>query len=242
MSIMEDVQSLDLGTIVELYEVDLTVIGYADILYFTASEGNAKSIWFGGDEYVSRGIEMTGFSRSSNDAPPEPTLTISNVDQGGNALLLQYDNLIGAKVTRRRTLAKYLDRLEDGVTPNPNASFASQFMPEIWYIEQKEEGNPILIKWRMDSIMNLDGKMVPNRRVLKTFCERNYRFWDEASNSFIYPATRACPYAGASCFDQFNQPTTNANDECDKSHVGCGKRFGDGLPTWAMPGADRLPG
>lgn len=239
MSIMEDVQDLDLGTIVELYDIDLTFCGFPQVLHFSPHTGGTD-IHYGDNVYLGRGLEMTGFGKSSNNAPPEPSFTISNVDKGGTALLQDYDNLIGAQVTRRRTLAKYLNFLEDGVTPNPNKSWNSQFMPEIWYVEQKEEDNPILIKWRMKSIMDLEDVMVPARQVLKGYCKRRYRYWNPTTQTFVYPTVNACPYTGSSCFDMFNNPTTPDKDMCSKDHVGCDRRF-DELPTWAFPGADRLP-
>jgi lambda family phage minor tail protein L len=241
MTILTDVRQLYVGEIVDLYEIDLSTAGFTGVLYMTPSEQLGNEIVYGGNIYTARPIVMAGFDRSSQAQPPEPTLTLSNVDKGGNALLLSYGNLIGAKVTRRRTLSKYLDNLPDG-TPNPLASWADQFVPEIWFIEQKTDDNRTYVQWRMKSILDLDGIEIPARRVLKSFCERVYRVADpDQAGAFKYATTRACPYSGASSWDRFGDPCPPDQDECDKTHKGCALRFPNGLVTWAFPGADRIP-
>jgi lambda family phage minor tail protein L len=242
MTILTDVNQLYVGEVVDLYELDMNPLGYSDVLYMTPSEKLGGVIVYGGHAYVARAIVMGGFERSSQSQPPEPTLTLANVDKGGNALLLTYENLIGAKVTRRRTLSKYLDNLPDG-SPNPLASWADQFIPEIWYIEQKSEDNRQYVQWRLKSVLDLEGREIPRRRILKSFCERVYRVQDpNLPGTFKYPLRNACPYAGAQSWDRWGIPTSMTYDECDKTHKGCALRFPtEGLPIWAFPGADRLP-
>lgn len=239
-AITELVQSLELGSIVDLYDIDFEPIGLSQTAHFTAADASGQGIMFGGVFYEPRPIEMAGFSRSSEGAPPEPTLTISNVDKGGNMLLNSYNDLIGVKVVRRRTFSKFLDHLPDG-SPNPNADPAAQLIPEIWYVEQKVEANRHIIQWRMKSVLDLQGVMIPKRKVLKSVCERRYRTYKDGN--WVYPTVNACPYAGWAMFDRDGNPTSDpTKDMCAKHFRACGLRFPDEpLPGWFFPGVNQLP-
>lgn len=236
-------EGLDPGALIDLYIVDLSTIGIPVQLYFQSSSPLGTSLWFGGKEYVSRGIVISGFERSSQDVPPEPTLVISNVDKGGYALLETYGELLGAKITRLQTYDIFLDRLADGVTANPQADSTAQHFPEIWYIEQKEGSDNEIIKWRLSSILDLRGKKVPNRLVLKDICQRNYRAYDAATGTFKYAPQCACPYADAKYFKRDGTVTTNpALDDCTKDFKGCALRYpNQPLPGWFFPGVSRMP-
>lgn len=104
--ITADVQSLTPGAEVSLFEVDGTEIG-AFVLRF---HGYAQtgSIWWQGQEYVPWPLKAEGFARTS-DRPPVPTLTVSNLDGSISALCAETQDMVGAKVTRHRTLVKFLD-------------------------------------------------------------------------------------------------------------------------------------
>ena len=239
INLNRDVQRLAVGEVVDLYEIDTTVIGFEEIIYWTPSNKLGTGIIYGGKLYSARAVEITAVERSSVNEPPEVTLTITNVDKGGNSLLLTYRDLIGAKITKRRTFSKYLDFLADGVTVNPNASTADQFIPEVWYVQQKKENSRVLVSWSLSAITKIDNQQIPRRRVLKTVCERRYRYWDGAQLKYF--AVSACPYSGAGCWDRYGVATTPDKDECDKSDKGCALRFPDGLPTWAFPGVSIIP-
>jgi lambda family phage minor tail protein L len=237
MSIAQTINTLELGAKVDLYELDLTPCGYDVQFYWTPSvKDGSRSLFQGGIEYVPRGVSIGKIGKTSQDQPPEPVLTIGNVDKGGNALLKQYGDLMGAKVTRRRTFAQFLD---DGAYPDPNA----RLMDEIWYIEQKTLSNRTIIQFALKSTIDLDGTQIPNRRVLKNQCTRVYRLWDVTSGTFLVSPKNPCPYAGPNYFKRNGDPTTDPNyDVCSKDFQACNLRFGPGtLPGWFFPGAQRLP-
>lgn len=228
------------GTEVELFMIDLTPIGVNQQFYFQQADAKGGSVWFGGHEYVPRPIRVTGFKKSSEEAPPEPTLAIGNLDKGGYQLLNDYSDLLGAKLVRIVTYAEFLDRLADGVTPNPSADANATHIPEIWYIEQKGPSNRLQISFRLKSIMDLNGKRVPARDVLKTVCRRPYRHWN--GTSFDYPLVAgACPYTGTNYFSRSGVATTAPFDECGKDPEGCQRRFPNtAMPGWFFPGVRRI--
>lgn len=109
MTITQDIQSLRPGDLVELFELDATALG-GTLLRFNAGTNKLRSpvIWQG-NTYVPLPIDASGFEFSGKGQLPRPTLKVANIGGLVTAQLRDFNDLLGAKVTRRRTLAKYLD-------------------------------------------------------------------------------------------------------------------------------------
>ena len=107
--ILADIQKLDPGVLLELIEVDATVLG-GSIIYFHAGTNvlRAPVVWQG-KTYSPWPVEASGFEWSGRGQLPTPHLKVANIAGTATALALAYDDLVGAKVTRRRTMARYLD-------------------------------------------------------------------------------------------------------------------------------------
>jgi len=101
-----DIQLLEPGGWVELFELDATALG-ADRLFFHRYT-QVGPVWWQGTEYSPWPIDTQGFELNPNQ-PPTPTLSAGNVNGRMTALCLAYQDLVGAKLIRHRTLAKYLD-------------------------------------------------------------------------------------------------------------------------------------
>jgi lambda family phage minor tail protein L len=233
--IVSQSESLSPGEKVHLYTLDLNPIGVNQVFNWTPSDTRGNSVWFGNVEYIPRPIIVTGFKKSSQEQTPEPTLTISNVDKGGYAILKEFGELLNAKIIRRQTYALFLDKLPDG-SPNPNADPEAYNLPEIWYVEQKSGSDSQIIQFRLSSIMDLRDKQVPGRQALKDFCMREYRAYIDGQ--FVYPQVRACPYQGNQYFTPAGQATNDpAQDACSFDFKGCKLRFpNEPLPGWFFPG------
>lgn len=109
MTLATDVQKLEPGAIVELFELDLTPFG-GDLLRFHAgTNGLLANVTWNGNAYTAFPVAASGFEFTGQGQAPRPKLMVSNIAGAITALVLQYEDLVGAKVTRRRTLAKYLD-------------------------------------------------------------------------------------------------------------------------------------
>ena len=109
MTIETDVQKLEPGAIVELFELDLTPFT-GDLLRFHAgTNGLLANVTWNGNVYTRFPVAASGFEFTGQGQAPRPKLMASNIAGAITALVLQYEDLVGAKVTRRRTLAKYLD-------------------------------------------------------------------------------------------------------------------------------------
>ena len=75
------------------------------------------SVYWQGEEYVSFPIEVEGFEVSGDQQLPTPKIRVANVTGMISSLLNEMDDLVGTKVVRKRTFAKYLDK---AVLEKPN--------------------------------------------------------------------------------------------------------------------------
>jgi len=137
MTIAQTVQELSPGSIITLVEIDLTSLG--DIIYRFhngTNELNAPVVWQG-DTYTQFPIELNGFEITTQGAIPRPTLKLANVSGLIVALLKNFDDIIGAKVTRKRTMVKYLDSINFTGGINPTEDATAYFSDDIYFIDRK---------------------------------------------------------------------------------------------------------
>jgi lambda family phage minor tail protein L len=107
--ISTDVQKLQAGSIIDLYEIDATAIG-GTVLRWCSDVNELKTdIVWQGETYTRFPIIVDGFARSGRGTQPRPTIKASNVAGVLGALVREFNDLVGAKFTRKRTFVKYLD-------------------------------------------------------------------------------------------------------------------------------------
>lgn len=224
-SIRADIQKLAPGQLIEMFELDIsTITGSntpADHYYFHSGTNESfGSIVWQGHTYERFPIEGEGFDKLARGTSPRPRLRAANVTGIISALLLATDDLVGARVIRRRTYARFLDG-QPGADPN-------QFLPDdIFYVEKKVTENKSVVEWELATALDLEGMMLPSRVIAANTC-----VWDYRSSE--------CSYTGSAYFDIFNNPVgTLAQDICSKSVVGCKRRFGATglLPFGGFPAA-----
>ncbi|WP_246795620.1 phage minor tail protein L [Burkholderia perseverans] len=214
MTITADIQSLEPGDLIELFEVDCTLIG-GDMLRFHGHLQSA-SIWWQGNEYTAWPIQATGFGHTSDAQQPAPKLTVGNVSGTISALCVALDDLVGAKVRRRRTLAKYLDAV-NFPGGNPTADATEEMAPELWYIEQRSSETNAQVEFTLSSALDFGGQQLPARQIV-SICQWQYRDPD-------------CGYTGTAYFDASDRPVSDpALDRCSKLTSGCECRFGVNEP------------
>ena len=111
--ISSDIVTLDPGAIVHLFEMDLSTGSASssiDILrWHSGSNEQLQEIVWQGNIYAPFPVQAEGFEFSGVGAIPRPSLTIANITSALTSLISNYDDLVGAKVTRKRTFVKYLD-------------------------------------------------------------------------------------------------------------------------------------
>ena len=125
MSLLADVYTLSPSAIIELFQVDATGIldstGTPGTIYRFHSgtnelSGHGDVVW-AGDTYSAFPVEADGFESNTRGTLPKPTLRIANINGLIGSLNRDFKDLVGAKLTRIRTLAKYLDAVVISLPP-----------------------------------------------------------------------------------------------------------------------------
>lgn len=211
--ITADIQGLEPGARVELFELDSSMIAGGSLLRFHGYQ-QAEIIWWQGHEYTAWPIQAEGFGKTSEGQQPVPRLSVGNVDGSISSLCILMDDLVGAKLTRHVTLGKYLDAANfDG--GNPSADPAQEFPLDIWFIEQKTAESSEVVEFELMSALDFQGQMLPKRQIIANLC------------SFTYKGPY-CAYAGSGMFDANDDPVaSSALDVCSKRLSGCKARFGE---------------
>ncbi len=247
MSITSDLQKLEPGSKVLLFEVDCTAFDGPQLYFhnhaipFTEDElelagGDpanlpAKSIWWQGVEYRAWPTMIEGLEVSSDGSAPSPTLSVGNLDGTISSLCLAYQNLVRAKVKIHMTFAHFLDgrNFPDGNTEaNP-----TEEKVEVWYIDSKTSEDSETILFALSSPSDLQGIMIPTRQIhsLCTWCMRNRYRGPE------------CGYTGTDYFDADDNPVDDpSKDDCGGLMTSCKLRHGATaeLPFGGFPGSALL--
>ena len=211
--IRETVQLLEPGNLIELFDLDITVIDPLSVVErFHGYPQEAGIVWKG-NTYDAWPISAEGFLRTG-EKPPNPTVTVANVNGAITSLCMQYDDLVGAKMTRHRTFAQYLDAVNFPGGINPTADPTQEMPSEIWYVERKASEDSRSVKFELSSAMDFNGVMLPRRQIIANHCPWGYR-------------SAECGYVGGAVADINDIPTgVLANDACGKRISSCKLRFG----------------
>ena len=208
------------SALIELFELQLvTAIHGANTVYRFHAGINAKGtgdlVW-AGNSYLALPIEADGFSYSGNGQLPRPSIKVSNVLGTITALLLTLPaGLEGAKVTRLRTHARYLDAVNfpGNVNPLGTPDPTAEYPREVYFIDRRQSESREMVSFELAAAFDLAGVRAPKRQVLASICPWVYK-------------SAECSYSGS-------LPT------CVKTLADCRAHFGSGsqLPFGAFPGA-----
>ncbi len=249
MPITLDIQKLESGAVVELFELDATAIGGPLQRFHGYDESGA--IYWQGEEYSPWAIEASGFGRTSEGQQPQPTLNVGNIgiDEAGNpipgiisSLCIAFDDLVGARIIRHQTLAKYLDA-ENFPDGNPDADPNEELPLEIWIVEQKSHEDNERVQFALSSPIDFSGRMLPNLQIIANVCPWLWK------GGYRGPY---CNYVGSAMFDENGNPVIDpTKDRCGGRISDCKKRFASEqgvsedaavLNYGGFPSADRIRG
>lgn len=225
--IVVEINSLAPSAVIELFEIDSTDLGGDVIRFHAGTNGLKQNIFWQGNEFIRYPIVATGFDLTGQGQNPRPNLKVSNYMGTVTALLLAYSDLIGAKLTRKRTLKKYLDAVNFSGGVNPTADPDAHFPDDVFFIDRKALENEQVVEFELASAMDLQGVRLPRRQIIQNLCPWRYRSGE-------------CGYTGDDYFDKDDQPVgTLGEDVCGKRVSSCKKRFGETgeLPFGGYPGA-----
>lgn len=228
MPITADIQTLEPGTLVTLYELDATPLGGE--LYRFHPHAQSESIWWQGNEYSPWPIIAEGFEMTGQGQQPMPTLTVGNVDGFITALVIYFDDLVGSKLTRHRTLGRYLDAV-NFAGGNPEADPDEELPPDVWYIERKITEDNTAIKFELASALDFMNVQLPRGQIVANVC----RWLSIGGYRGPY-----CGYSGPPVATEADIITTDAaRDKCGGRLGSCKLRFGQTkpLPYGSFPAA-----
>jgi lambda family phage minor tail protein L len=225
-----DIQSLNPGSIVEMFILDSTVITGGGIQHFHAGTNSLhQPIIWQGVTYPALPVAASGFASSTKDTFARPTLTVSNIGGLMGAIIHALDDLVGATLIRKRTLVKYLDaaNFPGGVNPTANPSVA--FPDETWVVNRKVSEDNEVIVLELAASVDMDNYVLPCRVIQANLCGSVYR-------------SPECSYAGGPVATKDDVATSDpALDDCSRTPNGCKLRFpNQPLPFGGFVGAGLL--
>ena len=153
---IKEVQSLEQDSgLVILYEIELSSSSSA---YFAPAKDSdlADIQMYDFDNnsqlntYKAIPFQGEGFEVSSTGVTPRPVITFSNIttDFETEVGTSDFQSLIGKKIIRRRTLAKYL---KDGSADTGSGNAPIEFPRQTWVIDRVEQENAMEIAFELSS-------------------------------------------------------------------------------------------
>lgn len=226
-------QTMTPGSIIEMFQLELNSVqhGLTETYYFHAGanmDGYGELVW-AGQNYLRFPVQADGFEYNGKGSLPRPKVRISNATGAITTILLGLPNgLEGAKVTRVRTLARYLDaaNFEGGVNPYGTPDPTAEFPREIYYIDRKSNENREIVEFELAAAFDIAGVRAPKRQCIGNICQWVYR-------------SAECSYAGTNYFNIGDEPVLDPElDQCGKRLSSCRARFGATaeLPYGSFPG------
>ena len=209
------VQGIDQNTVAEALSLEPSAILEFYLIYYgwpadqnnflavtplKKEVSNATIVWQG-QSYISWPLETTGFGSKGDNSLPRPRIKLNNYELAVSKYLKTYNNLIGAKVIRKRTFAKFLDDTNFSSGKNPyydlatNATLAnsnSHLPDQTFYVNRRVSETKDIVELELSTVFELDNVYLPNRNVYSKYCTWVYR-------------GNGCRYAG--------KPKTAANSQ-----------------------------
>lgn len=214
MSIKTEIQKLNPSARMEFYVLDATICG-GGIERFHNYMADGPIIWQG-LQYDPFAFTAEGFSLAT-DSQARPTLACGNPNGVMSAMCGAFDDFIGAKLTRKRTVARYLDAVNFS-GGNPEADPAQTFPDNVWYVERKIVESYDMVQWELSSVYDLAGRQIPRRQIQANKCA-----W-LTIGGYRGPY---CGYAGSPVARANDTPTADpAEDRCGGRVSSCKLRFG----------------
>ena len=202
---IKEAASIDPSSVIDFFEIDTTDIQF-DLSLINTKVFNetqdkepqdrifrfhnsisltTREIVFDGKTYIASPIAVEGMELTSRGTLPRPTLSLSVKPDGVKALsqlkaiIEKIGDLTGAKFTRTKTFAKFIDasnsvKLTSKIKnhdPDPNAILSH----DIYFIDRKTSESQQTLSFEMASSIDLENFGVPKRLVIQDKCQWQYR-------------------------------------------------------------------
>ena len=152
--------------------------GTSDVTWYSLNDednfGSQTASHYGQQTYQAFPVESEGWEIRGTGSLPRPTVRFANINQYWSANLSNFDDLVGAKVIRRRTLEKYL-----GTNP------PVEFNRDVYFIERKAAETPLMVEFELTSAFDTQGVKLPRRAIIAARCPWKYK--DTAQGGCDWP-------------------------------------------------------
>ena len=168
-------QEINPGAIIELFtlQLDATLHGSTTIYRFhngSNLNANGEIVW-AGNTYLRFPIICEGFEFTGTGTLPRPAISVSNIFGTLTAIMQNVNqttvgnDLNGAKLTRIRTLARFLDAVNFTGNTNPHGTPdpTAEFPQEIYFLDRKISENRDVVQWEAQSALDLVNVKLPKR-------------------------------------------------------------------------------
>lgn len=142
-------------------------------------------------------MSVSGFEISGSNKLPQPKITFSNMDAVFSDINKEFDDLVGFRLIRKRTYAKFLFFIDGKI--NPTANENAHFQPDIWMFNRKMEENNQFCVYELASLFDVEGIRYPRRRMYSNYCPFIYQGPD-CQNTSSLPS---CGKTLAQCRERF---------------------------------------
>ena len=146
-----------------------------DIYRFHAGSNlnaNGQIVW-DGNAYLRFPVQASGFAFQKGQLP-RPKIIVSNATGLISSILLTVNkastgnDLTGAKVTRIRTLAKFIDAVNFADGTNATADPSAEFPREIYSIDRKSTETREVVEFELAAPTDLAGVSIPKRQATRS--------------------------------------------------------------------------
>ncbi|HAT3807588.1 TPA: phage minor tail protein L [Morganella morganii] len=220
------VTQIEQSAMLDLYEVDLSRFGGNVYRFHDGMNGLLKPVIWQGNRYDPYPVQVTGLSMTAQGASARPKMTFANIDGLLTAINNDYDDALGAIVTRRQAMEQYLDAVNfpDG----NNQADPSREAVQKFVIEQRENSDSDFVTYVLALPTETDNAQIPARVIQADICPWRYRGQD-------------CGYDGPPVADEKDQPTNEpTKDQCSHKYRGCKLRHSSVLPFGGFLGSNKL--
>ena len=176
---VSELQKINPSSLIELFTVtlDSSLHGATTVYRFhdgSNMNSSGELIW-DGNSYQRFPVKADGFEFTGKGQIPRPKFTVSNALGTITALMALVNqttpgnDLTGAKFTRIRTLARYIDaaNFTGGTNPFGTPDTSSKLPDEIYFIDRKLSENRDFVEFELVSELDLLNLRLPRRQVTK---------------------------------------------------------------------------
>ncbi|MCS6766646.1 MAG: phage minor tail protein L [Candidatus Protistobacter heckmanni] len=213
-AITSEIQKLAPSAVIELFVLNLALFGAGVTRIHAGTNALRQRVVWQGEAYDPFPVQVEGFELNGNGQVPRPKMKVANLTGSITALVLLYQDLVGAKITRKRTLAKYLDAANFAGGVNPSADATAEFADDIYYVDRKSRETRDVVEFELAASFDLEGVALPRRQIVQNVCPWKYRGSE-------------CGYTGTAYFDAHDRAVSASSlDVCGKRLSSCQARFG----------------